>query len=190
MVVGSMLICAAAWFYPQMDLEIYRLNKMREETDNVGMRAAHPGEVAEKTKRIGGNLAKNEIAPVGTPYVFGWELIALKRAGYTKEFFDGLEKVFGAMLNERHTTTFWEGYDAKEKGDEMYRFYGRPFAKSLCHVWSAWPAFIFASEVMGVKPTSDGWQTYEQKPMSGVSGFHATIPTPRGMLEMQSGCAS
>ena len=46
MLAGSILVCAAAWFYPQMDLEIYRLNKMREESDNVGMRAAHPGEVA------------------------------------------------------------------------------------------------------------------------------------------------
>ena len=138
---------------------------------------------AEKTKRIGANLAKDEIAPVGTPYVYGWELIALKRAGYTKEFFAGLEKVFGAMLDQRGTTTFWGGYDAKEKGAEMYRFYGRPFAKSLCHVWSAWPAFLFVSEVMGVKPTSDGWQTYEANPLSGLTGLHATIPTPRGMLE-------
>ena len=46
MVAGSILVCAVAWFYPQMDLEIYRLNKMWEESDNVGMRAAHPGEVA------------------------------------------------------------------------------------------------------------------------------------------------
>lgn len=138
---------------------------------------------AEKTKRIGANLAKDEIAPVGTPYVFGWELIALKRAGYVKEFFAGLEKVFGAMLDQRETTTFWEGYDAKERGIEMYRFYGRPFAKSLCHVWSAWPAFLFVSEVMGVKPTSDGWQTYEANPLPGLTGLHATIPTPKGMLE-------
>lgn len=136
---------------------------------------------AAKLPRIGENLSRNEIPPVGTPYVFGWELVALRRAGYAKAFLDGLERVFGAMLDNR-ATTFWEGYDAKEKDSERYRFYGRPYAKSLCHVWSAWPAFLFVSEVMGVKPTSDGWQTFEVHPIPGVSGLHATVPTPRGML--------
>ena len=136
---------------------------------------------AAKLPRIGENLSRNEIPPAGTPYVFGWELVALRRAGYAKAFLDGLERVFGAMLDNR-ATTFWEGYDAKEKDSERYRFYGRPYAKSLCHVWSAWPAFLFVSEVMGVKPTSDGWQTFEVHPIPGVSGLHATVPTPRGML--------
>ena len=139
---------------------------------------------AAKMKRIGANLAKNEIAPVGTPYVYGWELIALKRAGYVKEFFAGIEKVFGAML-DAGATTFWEGYDAKEKGAERYRFYGRPFGKSLCHVWSAWPAILFVSEVMGVKPTSDGWKTWEQKPLPGVTGLSATLPSGISFSEKQ-----
>lgn len=47
MIASSLLVAAAAWFYPQMDLEIYRLNKMWQESAEVGMRAAHPGEVAK-----------------------------------------------------------------------------------------------------------------------------------------------
>ena len=137
---------------------------------------------AAKRERIGANLAKDEIAPVGTPYIYGWELVALKRSGRTQEFLAGIEKIFGAMLDQ-DATTFWEGYDAKENGAERYRFYGRPFAKSLCHVWSAWPAFLFVSEVMGVKPTTDGWKTYERNPLPGFSGLRATIPTPIGPID-------
>ena len=39
-------------------------------------------------------------------------------------------------------TSFWEGFDANEKGDEMLRFYGRPYGKSLCHAWSSAPVFL------------------------------------------------
>lgn len=115
--------------------------------------------------------------------MYGWELAVFARMGRAKEFFDGLEKVFGAML-DKGATSFWEGYSADENGDAMYSFYRRPWAKSLCHAWSAWPAFIFVSEAMGVKPTSDGWRTHEVKPLPGAEGMSATIPTPHGTIEV------
>jgi len=136
---------------------------------------------AAKAARIGDALAGDGLPPVGTPYVYGWELVALARTGHHQAFFDGIEKVFGAML-DAGATTFWEGYDASEKGDACYGFYGRPWGKSLCHVWSAWPAFVFVSEAMGVKPTSDGWQTWQRKPITGAERFSAVVPTPKGSL--------
>ena len=104
--------------------------------------------------------------PAGTPYVRGWELVALNRAGFHAAFFDGLEKTFGAML-DAGATTYWEGFDAAETGNARYAFYGRPWGKSLCHAWSAWPAFLFVSEAMGVRPTADGWAAYEAKTVPG-----------------------
>ncbi len=136
----------------------------------------------DKAARIGDELAAKRLPPVGTPYVYGWELVALNRTGHHKAFFDGLERVFGGML-DAGATTFWEGYDASEKGNDRYRFYSRPWGKSLCHVWSAWPAFIFVSEAMGVKPTSDGWKTWEHKPIPGAEGLRALVPTPRGVMK-------
>ena len=137
----------------------------------------------EKASRIGDELAADRLPPVGTPYVFGWELIALSRTGHHQAFFDGLERVFGGML-DAGATTFWEGYDAAEKGDDRYRFYGRPWGKSLCHVWSAWPAFVFVSEAMGAKPTSDGWKTWTYNPIPGAEGLSALVPTPNGVIEI------
>ena len=134
----------------------------------------------DKAARIGDELAADRLPSVGTPYVYGWELVALSRTGHHKAFFDGLERVFGGML-DAGATTFWEGYDAAAEGNERYRFYGRPWGKSLCHVWSAWPAFVFVSEAMGVKPTSDGWQTCEKKPIPGAEGLEARVPTPHGV---------
>jgi len=140
----------------------------------------------DRSRLIAKELAADRLPPVGTPYVYGFELMALCRSGYHAEFLHGMEKVFGAML-DAGATTFWEGYNASAKGDERYAFYGRPWANSLCHAWSAWPAFMFVSEVMGVKPTSDGWATWEQKPIPGVEGLRAKIPTPMGMIDV--GCS-
>ena len=137
---------------------------------------------AAKARRIGAALAADGLPSVGTPYVRGWELVALNRAGFHAAFLDGLEKTFGAML-DAGATTFWEGFDAAEKGDAKYAFYGRPWGKSLCHAWSAWPAFLFVSEAMGVKPASDGWATWEANPIPGAEGMKATVPTPKGTLE-------
>ena len=137
----------------------------------------------EQAQRIGDELAADRLPPVGTPYVYGWELVALNRTGHHQAFFEGLERVFGGML-DAGATMFWEGYDANEKGDERYRFYGRPWGKSLCHVWSAWPAFVFVSEALGVKPSSDGWRTWEQKSIPGAEGLKAVVPTPRGPLSV------
>lgn len=136
-----------------------------------------------RAARIGDELACDALPPVGTPYVFGWELIALARTGHRQAFFDGLERVFGGMLDQG-ATTFWEGYDAAAKGDKHYVFYGRPWGKSLCHVWSAWPAVLFVSEVMGVRPTSDGWKTWERKPLCECPNLGAKIPTPQGVLTL------
>ena len=140
---------------------------------------------AAKARRIGAALARDALPPVGTPYVRGWELVALRRAGCSQAFFDGIEKTFGAMA-DAGATTFWEGYDAAEKGDARYAFYGRRWGKSLCHAWSAWPAFLYVSEAMGVKPTADGWAAYEMNPIPGAEGMRATVPTPRGDLSFSA----
>ena len=51
-------------------------------------------------------------------------------------------------------------------------------------MWSAWPAFVFVSEAMGVKPTADGWKTWEHKPIPGAETFKARVPTPHGVLRI------
>ena len=132
---------------------------------------------------IGDELAQGRLPPVGTPYVFGWELVALARTGHADAFFLGLERIFGGML-DNGATTYWESYDPNETGDGRYAFYGRPWAKSLCHVWSAWPAFIFVSEGLGIRPTADGWRTWSHRPLPGCGNLKAEIPTPDGILRL------
>ena len=83
-------------------------------------------------------------------------------------------------------TSFWEGYDANEDEVKQYGFYGRPFGKSLCHAWSSGPAALIPSELLGIRPLSDGWATFEIDPQvpASMQPLEATIPTPYGDIRV------
>lgn len=137
--------------------------------------------VAEKDefKTIGKALAGNEMPEVGTPYCAYWQNAALVKCGLANVAMDNVRRIWGGMLDDG-ATTFWEGWSEKEKGDEKYAFYKRPFAKSLCHAWSASPSFFFAREIAGIKPTSDGWAKWEKNPLPEAAGMKFKIPVNSG----------
>ena len=83
-------------------------------------------------------------------------------------------------------TSFWEVYDANEDEVKQYGFYGRPFGKSLCHAWSSGPAALIPSELLGIRPLSDGWATFEIDPQvpASMQPLEATIPTPYGDIRV------
>ncbi len=90
-----------------------------------------------------------------------------------------MEKVFGTML-DAGATSFWEVFDSTQKDVDRYSFYGCPWAKSLCHAWSAWPAVLFVSEAMKLKPTSDSWATFKRWPIPSAEKMRATAAFPNG----------
>ena len=94
-----------------------------------------------RLKRIAKSLADDKLPSVGTPYVSAYEVMALIKCGQKAEAQKVVEKIWGGMLN-LGATTFWEGFNPAEKGEEHLAFYDRPYAKSLCHAWSSAPVFL------------------------------------------------
>jgi len=137
----------------------------------------------DEARRVAHELAADKLPSVGTPYMSTYEVMALVRGGEWAAARKKLEQVWGGML-DNGATSFWEGYVPGEGKDKLYSFYGRPFAKSLCHAWAAGPAYLMAGEFMGVRPTADGWSEYEVNPMPGLKDVSCTIPTPRGLLKV------
>ncbi|WP_316794688.1 alpha-L-rhamnosidase C-terminal domain-containing protein [Pedobacter frigoris] len=130
--------------------------------------------------QIANVLQDNSIAKVGTPYMAGFEYMALSRLGASEPFINGVKDYWGTMIRYG-ATTFWEAYDPAQTGDEMYSFYGRPYAKSLCHAWSAGPAAFLPSEILGVRPLEDGWKRFSVDPKPGyLQWITSTVPTPQG----------
>lgn len=143
--------------------------------------------LAEKSQyeAIRNTLTGKEADPVGTPYMAGFELMGLNRVGGNASLFEGLKSVWGEMLN-LGATTFWEAYDSKNKGKEHYAFYGRPYAKSLCHAWGTGPAALLPSEILNIKPLETGWTKFSIDPSPGnLKWIVATVPTPLGDIEVE-----
>ena len=140
---------------------------------------------AEQAAGISALLKGTLAPPVGTPYMAGFENAALVRLGEVGAALENVGTIWGRML-DRGATSFWEGYDAKLEGDAIYAFYGRPFANSLCHAWSAGPAWLLPAEILGIRPLSDGWRTFTVKPQLGPLTFaHACVPTVHGDIRVE-----
>lgn len=82
-------------------------------------------------------------------------------------------------------TTFFEACDESLKGNDIYAFYNRPYALSLCHAWSSGPAALLPILLFGAEPAEDGWRTLRLAPSALLrDGDAATIPTPHGEIEL------
>lgn len=127
----------------------------------------------------------NSIPAVGTPYMAGYEMMARAALGSVNYTLEKINSYWGGML-ELGATSFWEAYDPLQQGKEHYSFYGRPYAKSLCHAWSSGPAAILPMAIFGIKPIGDGMKEIEIDPDPGyLKWVYATIPTPSGSINIE-----
>lgn len=127
-------------------------------------------------------LVNNSIKPVGTPYMAGFEVMAMAQLGNTDYMLKHVKDYWGGMLN-KGATTFWEAYDPKETDETQYSYYGRPYAKSLCHAWSAGPAAFLPAEIFGLKPIEDGWKRFTLHPNLGYLQWASVcLPTKYGNI--------
>jgi len=131
---------------------------------------------------IGRILSGDEVSPVGTPYMAGFEDIAIARLGNIQTMLNRTRRYWGGMLSQG-ATTFWEGYATNQSGKDLYEFYKRPYGKSLCHAWSAGPAAFLPSEILGLHPLEDGWKRFSVNPKPGtLKWVSSTTPTPYGNI--------
>ncbi len=127
-------------------------------------------------------LENNIIKPVGTPYMAGFEVMALAKLGNTGYMMKHVNDYWGGML-KKGATTFWEAYDPCETYDQQYSFYGRPYGKSLCHAWSAGPAAFLPSGLFGLTPAEDGWKRFKLDPDIGhLEWASVCLPTKYGNI--------
>jgi alpha-L-rhamnosidase len=130
-------------------------------------------------------LSGDSAEPVNSPSMISYEIQTLAEAGKATEALLKLKKIWGAML-QAGATTFWEGYDERETGDEIYRFYDRPYGKSMCHAWGAGPVFLVPEIIFGLKPLEDGWKTFTIDPNCGlVDWAEMTVPSKSGTVGLK-----
>jgi len=90
---------------------------------------------------------------------------------YGRSVFKNVESIWGDMLCQG-ATTFWE----TQEGADAFRYAG-----SLCHGWSAIPAYLYFRYVLGLYPSSDGDGRMRCNPVScGLYDAHGMMLTSEG----------
>lgn len=140
---------------------------------------------AQKESLAGRVLLNPAIPAVGTPYMRSLELMAMARCGLRDAMAEHLRAYWGGMIGAG-ASTFWERYDAGQRGDEHHAMYARSYGNSLCHAWSAGPVFLLSRELFGVEPLAPGWTRFALAPrMLALPKAAATVPTPRGNIVLE-----
>lgn len=113
-----------------------------------------------------------------TPYFNTFAVDSLFTNGYPNEAVNLLRDYWGAMI-KKGATTFWETYDPKT-GKET-----SAFGESLSHGWSSGPAYLLPKWVLGIKPTSANFSTFEVKPvLTDLKFAFGRIPANNGKIEV------
>lgn len=137
----------------------------------------------EQKKSIIENVLKNDnITQITTPYFEGYELDVF---GMTENF-DYIENKINTYwkgMIDLGATTIWEEYNPELSGTDHYKMYGGKYNKSLCHAWGAAPIYLLGKYFLGVKPTSDGFETFSVKPHLGSFKYiKGTVPIKDGKV--------
>ncbi|MBL8153114.1 MAG: family 78 glycoside hydrolase catalytic domain [Anaerolineae bacterium] len=118
----------------------------------------------------------DEIVRVGSPWFLFFTLQALFEQGRADDALPILREQWNRML-EKGATTFWETFP----GDVSSGHWSR----SLCHGWSAAPAYFLSTQVLGITPAAPGYRRIRIAPkpcqLKWASG---TVPTPHGLVSV------
>lgn len=128
-------------------------------------------------------LLGKDLASVATPYMKNLECMALIRLGERRAAIEKVRAYWGGMLRT-DATTFYEAFNEKETATDVAAFYERPFARSLCHAWSAGPCALYQEILLGIRPLSNGWKEWSCSPLDDVVTVSASIKTVFGKIEV------
>ncbi len=137
-------------------------------------------EVADESKTIilQDRLKQEDNGLVGTTLsqsLYKFEAILYKRDDWANDVFSRIREDWGYMLYNG-ATNFWETLQGQS--DFLY-------AGSLCHGWSAIPAYMFQRYLLGVAPLTPGFKKFKVDPiLSVVDSAAGSIPTPYGNIDV------
>jgi len=109
-----------------------------------------------------------------------WMLEALFVHGFHAEALELIRRAWGAILDAGLGTS-------PESVRENAASYFTPRSPlSLCHGWSAGPAWLLPRHILGVRVLEPGWRAVTVRPhLCGLRHACAVIPTPRGDLSIE-----
>ncbi|GCE19835.1 family 78 glycoside hydrolase catalytic domain [Dictyobacter kobayashii] len=138
-------------------------------------------EAAQQGNFIGSSPAEaskfpaDQVVPVGSPWFLFFTAETLFDYQKLDTVITLMRDQWGRML-EKGATTFWETFPNLNSPH---------WSRSLCHGWSAAPAYFLSTQVLGIQPSEPGYQRVRIAPQtSGLQWARGTVPTPHGDIQV------
>lgn len=118
-------------------------------------------------------------------YEKGYEMLAYAKAGYVKEMWDYLYRVFGDWMNQGHTR-FAENFSPKASRRDQLKFYGRDYGLSLCHGANGVPVVVgILNGIIGFSQMEEKQDEYVFCPrLLHLKRVDARIPVKEGFISV------
>jgi alpha-L-rhamnosidase len=113
----------------------------------------------------------DQVVPVGSPWFLFFTLETMLAQGKVHEVLTLIREQWGKML-EKGATTFWETFPGYRENH---------WSRSLCHGWSAAPAYFLSTQILGIQPAAPGYARVQIAPHRFTLDWaEGTVPTPHG----------
>ena len=124
-----------------------------------------------------------------SPYFGAYLLDAMTNLGHADAALAWIRSYWGGMLAEG-ATSFWESYDLRwPKTDPHLSLEAdgtSGFFVSLAHGWSSGPTAWLSENVLGIRPSSPGYDTVTIAPrLLGLEFARGSVPTPHGVISIE-----
>ncbi|MET6997783.1 alpha-L-rhamnosidase C-terminal domain-containing protein [Chitinophaga defluvii] len=179
-------------------LAIQQLDKIRKDsnwTDELGIHSAADAINGNflSERETGMLLQKHYLDPVNTvsfsPFNQYFIIKAMAAAGIHREALSTIDKSWGGQLR-LGATTFWECFRPEwenflKPNDPVPN--GQHGYTSLCHPWSSGITKWLSEEILGIKPSSPGFKTYQIIPHlnDNLTRVKGKMPTPLGDISFE-----
>jgi hypothetical protein len=123
-----------------------------------------------------------------SPYFGAYLLDAMTSLGHADAALKWIRSYWGGMLAEG-ATSFWESYDLRWPKTNFHLSLEADgtsgYFVSLAHGWSSGPTAWLSENVLGVRPSSAGYDTVTIAPeLLGLEFARGSVPTPHGVISV------
>ena len=135
------------------------------------------------------NVGRETFSPFSiSPYYNYYVTSAMARMNHRADALAWIRKYWGGMLDEG-ATSFWEAYDLNWPKKDFHLSLEADgttgFYVSLAHGWSSGPTAWLMEEVLGIRPTSRGFDQVAIRPdLVDLEWARGAEPTPHGLLRV------
>ncbi len=123
-----------------------------------------------------------------TPFYSYYLISAMAATDHRSEALDWIRNYWGGMIAEG-ATSFWEAYDPSWPKQDFHATLeadGRAgYFVSLAHGWSSGPTSWLMEQILGIRPTREGFRKVTIRPdLAGLSWAKGAEPTPFGLIRV------